>query len=314
MKTSIFDRLRHAVLAGLGISKGLPLHVVVEKLAHHHPESLSTLLRSFSPALAQSVFRSQCKSQSLGDNTILCRVLGHKKMFVLADDHGFTPHMIMEGYWEYWLTRYFAENIKPGDTVIDIGANLGYYTILAGDLVSTTGRVVAIEPNPKIFELLSKSVAHNGYGATSTLHNFALSAEGESGKKNFFVPANEPKNGRILPDDAKVASHEKRGEVLSIDLGNLAVSDFDRVDFIKIDVEGAELLVLHSLRTIIEKFRPKIVCEVNFFRGYGFEDIQAALGETGDLKYLGFDAKVRPLTKEMVADQNDQEDWLVCWP
>ena len=77
--------------------------------------------------------------------------------------------MIMDGFWEYWLTKYFAEQIKPGDTVIDIGANLGYYTLLAGDLVTATGRVVAVEPNPLVFELLSKSVKKAKRASTAVL-------------------------------------------------------------------------------------------------------------------------------------------------
>lgn len=314
MLKSIFNRLRYALVVGSDRAKPQSLDAVLSDLAHHHPDSLSTLLRSFSPAVVQSAFRSQCKSQYLGNNQILCRILGNKKMFVLGDDLGFSPHMVMEGYWEYWLTEYFALNIKRGDTVIDIGANLGYYTLLAGDLVCDSGRVIAVEPNPAVFRLLSKSVAHNGYDQRTTLHNFALAADGETGTRNFFVPTNEPKNGMILDEGRNVAAYKNQGEVMSIDLGHLKIEDFERVDFIKIDVEGAELGILQSLRPLIEKFRPKIVCEVNFNRGYGYEDIRSVLGGTDSLKYLGFDGKVRPLTKQMVQEQDNAEDWLVCWP
>lgn len=311
---SVLNFLRNNALAGLGLDKGQSLDAVVKNIVDHHPESLSTLLRRFDPAAAQHAIRAQCKSQYLGKNQILCRVLGNKKMFVIGDDLGFSPHMIMEGYWEYWLTEYFAKNIKSGDTVLDIGANLGYYSILAADLVGSSGRVVAVEPNPYVFSLLSKSIAHNGYQGCTQLHNFALAAEGETGSRNFFVPANEPKNGMLLPQDADLASHEKKGEVFSIDLGHLQNSEFDRLDFIKIDVEGAELPILQSLKPLIERFRPKIVCEVNFGRGYNYGDIQDALGESSQLKYLDYSGNVKALTKTMVEEQEDAEDWLVCWP
>jgi len=313
MMKSILNRLRYAALTGSGSDGDHPLELVLENLAHHHPSSLGTLLRSFRPALVQNTFRSRCKSQYLGNNQILCRVLGNKKMFVIGDDLGFSPHMIMEGYWEYWLTQYFANNIKPGDTVLDIGANLGYYTVLAADLVSDSGKVVAVEPNPYVFSLLSKSVAQNGFNSRCQLHNFALSAQGESGERNFFVPKNEPKNGLILNEGANIARHQELGEVFQVKLGHLDPDDFDRVDFIKIDVEGAEMAILKGLKPIIDKFRPKIVCELNFYRGYGYEDVQAVLGDEVELKYLGFDGKVRPLTKQMIEQQDDQEDWLLCW-
>lgn len=314
MTSSLLHRLLYAV--ALRPSKGgaSSLGKVLEELANNHHDSLSILLRHYRRSVVHNVFRSRCKSQYIGNNEILCRVLANKKMFVIGDDVGFSPHMIMEGYWEYWLTRFFAQNIRPGDTVIDIGANLGYYTILAGDLVGKEGRVVAVEPNPFVFSLLNKTVLHNGFHARTKLHNYALGTDEETGTRKFFVPANEPKNGTILPENANLAAHEKHGEVLDIRLGHLNPDDFERVDFIKIDVEGAELGVLQSLRPIIEKHRPKIVCEVNFHRGYGFEEIQRALGETGDLKYLDYDGNVQPLTKTMVEQQTNEDDWLVCWP
>lgn len=314
MTQSLLHRLLYAVAFRPGKGGAPALAKVTEELANNHPDSLATLLRHYRRAVVHNVFRSRCKSQYIGNNRILCRVLANKKMFVIGDDIGFSPHMIMEGYWEYWLTQYFAQNIKSGDTVLDIGANLGYYTILAADLVGKSGKVVAVEPNPFVYSLLSKTVLHNGYHSRTELHNFALAAHEETGTRKFFVPANEPKNGTILPDDANIAAHEQWGEVLDIDLGHLNPDDFERVDFIKIDVEGAELGVLKSLKPIIEKHRPKIVCEVNFHRGYRFEDIQQALGEEGDLKYLDYDGNVQPLTNEMVEQQTNTDDWLVCWP
>jgi FkbM family methyltransferase len=314
MSTSLLQRLLYAV--ALRPSKGgaWSLGKVMEELAHNHPDSLAILLRHYRRSVVHNVFRSRCKSQYLGNNQILCRILGNKKMFVIGDDVGFSPHMITEGYWEYWLTHYFAQNIKRGDIVLDIGANLGYYSILAGDLVGKEGKVVAVEPNPYVFSLLSKTVLHNGYSARTELHHFALATEEETGTRKFFVPANEPKNGTILPGDADLPAHEKMGQVMDIALGHLNPDDFERVDFIKIDVEGAELGVLQSLKPVIEKHRPKIVCEVNFHRGYGFEDIQQALGEDGDLKHLDYDGNVQPLTKSMVEQQTNEDDWLVCWP
>jgi FkbM family methyltransferase len=287
---------------------------VTHELALDTHMALSLLLKNFGAAFVTGVIRKRCKSQYLGKNQILCRVLANKKMFVMGDDLGFSPHMIMDGFWEYWLTKYFAEQIKPGDTVIDIGANLGYYTLLAGDLVTATGRVVAVEPNPLVFELLSKSVGVNGYLDRTQLHNIALTAAGQTRTKKLFVPKNEPKNGTLLPDDANIEAHQAKGEVLTIELGHLRPEDFERVDFIKIDVEGAELEVLRGLLPIIERFRPRIVCEVNFFRGYKFEDVQTILGETGDLKFLDLDGKVKALTKRMVEEQQKPDDWLVCWP
>lgn len=267
------------------------------------------LLDSSRPA-AEAHFVSRTRSQYLGGGSLLCQILGGLKLFVIGEDIGFTPHMIFEGYWEFWLTRHFAQVIRPGDTVIDVGANLGYYTMLAGDLVGDTGRVVAIEPNPDIFRRLTASIGVNGFTHRTEARNVALAGPGESGTRRFFVPHGEPKNGRFVnprEDETLLAAHGALSDVM---LGSIDPADFDRVDFIKIDVEGAELAVLDHLRPILEKFRPKVVCEVNFARGYGWDDVAAAFG-TEALTYLDFHNAVKPLTRAMAETQQLGEDWLI---
>ena len=270
----------------------------------------SILLRQGRPA-AEEYFTTRTRSQYLGKGTLLCQVLGGLKLFVLGDDVGFSPHMIFEGYWEFWLTRHFAEAIRPGDTVIDVGANLGYYTVLAADLVGPEGRVVAIEPNPEVFRRLSASIAVNGFSPRTSARNVALAGPGESGKRAFFVPAGEPKNGRFVGPQEHPDWLAGHGTVSEVALGRIDPDSFDRVDFIKIDVEGAELAVLEHLRPVLEKFRPKVVCEVNFARGYGWDDVVAAFG-TEALCFLDFDSVVKPLTRDMAETLQQGEDWLVC--
>lgn len=268
------------------------------------------LLEQPRPA-AEAHFVARTRSQYLGQGTLLCQVLGNLKLFAIGEDVGFTPHMLFEGYWEYWLTRHFAEAIRPGDTVIDIGANLGYYTLLAADLVGESGRVVAIEPNPEVFRRLASSIAVNGFTGRTEARNIALAAPGESGSRRFFIPAGEPKNGRFIApgeDPAWLAAH---GTLSEVKLGELSIHEFQSVDFIKIDVEGAELAVLAHLGPILERFRPKVVCEVNFARGYGWDDVVAAFG-TDALKFLDYDSSVKPLTRAMVETRQCGEDWLVC--
>jgi FkbM family methyltransferase len=271
---------------------------------------LRSLLLDRSRPSAEAHFASRTRSQYLGDGTLLCKVLGGLKLFVIGDDVGFSPHMIFEGYWEYWLTRHFAATIRPGDTVIDVGANLGYYTLLAADLVGETGHVVAIEPNPEVFRRLAASVRVNGFAGRTSTRNVALAAAGEGGTRPFFVPAGEPKNGRFVgagEDPAWLAAH---GKLFDVALGRINPDEFERVDFIKIDVEGAELAVLDHLRPVIERFRPKVVCEVNFARGYGWDELVEAFG-TEALSFLDYDSSVKPLTRAIAETQQKGEDWLV---
>lgn len=273
--------------------------------------NLRKLLLDKPRPIAEAHFTARTRSQYLGSGTLLCQILGDLKLFVMGEDVGFTPHMLFEGYWEYWLTRYFAQVISPGDTVLDIGANLGYYTLLAADLVGSRGQVVAIEPNPEVFRRLTASIGVNGFRGRAEARNVALAAPGESGSRRFFVPHGEPKNGRFVSAEDDLANLEAYGSIDEVQLGHIDPDSFQRIDFIKVDVEGAEIAVLHHLRPIFDRFRPKVVCEINFGRGYGWEEVVDAFG-SDDLSFLDFDSTIKPLTRSMAETLQCGEDWLVC--
>lgn len=262
---------------------------------------------------AENYFAKNTRCEYLGNDTMLCRILGNEKIFAIGSDAGLTPHLIFEGYWEFWLTLHFARMIKPGDTVIDVGANLGYYTLLAANLTGPEGHVLGIEPNPHVHDLLQKTIRVNGYSPYTRADNIAISSSPSGTKLPFFVPKDEPKNGRIIGEKENVDYLRKRGSVFEVACGELDVEQFSKVDFIKIDVEGAELQVLDHLRPIIEKFSPHIICEVNFHRGYSYEDVQDVLGTKEILNFLDYDGQIKPLTKESAQNERIGDDWLVCY-
>ncbi|WP_233247757.1 FkbM family methyltransferase [Caulobacter endophyticus] len=107
----------------------------------------------------EAEIRLRCASAFLGRGVSVCRVLGRYKLFVDGLDYGLGPHLLLDGYWEMWTTEAIARAVKPGMTVVDVGANLGYFTLLMADLVGAGGRVHAFEPNPQIATLLARSVS-----------------------------------------------------------------------------------------------------------------------------------------------------------
>ena len=280
----------------------------MSKIFHH--SKVARTLASLNRVQAEEHFTARTRSQYLGSNKLLCQILGEYKFFVSGDDVGLASHLLFDGYWEFWLTKFFADRIKPGDTVIDIGANLGYYSVLAADLVGPEGRMVAVEPNPAMFDLLRQSLQVNGFSARSDLRNIALGGD-ESGSMPFFVPRGEPKNGRFISANEDRDWLSRNGSIFDVKAESLSPDDYARVDFIKIDVEGAEVMVLDEIAPLIERFKPLIVCEVNFSRGYSYSDIVDRLGENGALKHLDFHSKVKPLTEQMTRTERKNDDWLV---
>lgn len=190
--------------------------------------------------------RGLCMSAYLGDGSALCRVLGRYKLFVDTCDVGLSSHLMLDGYWEMWLTEVLASVLKPGMVAVDIGANLGYFTMLMADLVGPGGSVHAFEPNPPIADRLEKSIDVNGFRERVWLHRSPLGRE-DGATVVLAVPAGEPKNAHITP------YADAFGAI------TLTTRRFDgypellRADVIKIDAEGAELDIWLGMGGLFEQ-------------------------------------------------------------
>jgi len=205
---------------------------------------------------AEAAIRHLCATVRLDDATTLCRVLGRYKMFVDTADLGLSPHLMLDGYWEMWVTEAILATVRPGMVAVDAGANLGYFTLLLADIVGREGRVHGFEPNPHIMRLLDRSVRLNGFAGRVRLHDAPLAAS--SGLPvRLVVPAGEPKNAYLSPHPpgAEPPCAEPPG-ALGHDLRTLCLDDAigeGRLDFVKIDVEGAEREVWRGMRRIVAR-------------------------------------------------------------
>jgi FkbM family methyltransferase len=160
----------------------------------------------------------------------------------------------------------FREDLEPelqllpkllpkGGTFIDIGANVGVYSVLAASAVGPAGRVVAVEPFPDIYAQLYRNVAANGFGATIRTRNFCIS--NLTGPITLWMNHGRPHSFSLNREgDAGGLS------VLSIRLDDLvAWEKLDRLDYLKIDAEGAELSILEGTERTLREFRPIIQVE-----------------------------------------------------
>lgn len=244
----------------------------------------------------------------LGRERVLCRVLGRYKLYVDTSDVGFGAHVIMDGLWESWLTVFMARRIQPGMSVVDIGANHGYYTLMFADLVGPEGRVAAIEPSPRMVELLKRSVAVNGFSNRVTIHECAAVSE-DGVELTLITPDHEPKNAHIVP--ASYAGHSESISVQGSRLETL-LHDWPRIDFMKIDVEGAEEAALAGAWPILERDRPDVLLEFSAIRCADPEDLLARLELLyGQYRTVTFDSTLVPITKAELLDRSRTEDWIL---
>ncbi len=188
----------------------------------------------------------------LGGNVGLCRVLGRLKLYVDAADSGLTPHLVLDGYWELWITELLVKRLRSGMTAIDVGANVGYHSLSMAELVGPNGKVHAFEPNPPIADLLVRSAHVNGLSDRVTLHRDALGAN-DGDRFRLHVPENYPGGASLVPED-----REDGGALVE----TRRLDSFEALldaDLIKIDAEGAEQDIWEGMAALIARDRPLVI-------------------------------------------------------
>ena len=257
----------------------------------------------------QDAIRRRARAVHLGENVMLARALGRYSMFLAADDVGFATHIIMDGYWESWITRFMISRIRPGTTVVDVGANFGYYTLVMADLVGPTGKVLAFEPNPFVAAALRKTMSVNGFGQTADIVEAAVS-DGTRRSLAFIVPPGEPKNGYLTDIDPASRPDAFAVPVQSLD-DHLA--SHSRIDFLKIDAEGAEEAIIRGMRGLVARDRPEILLEFNAGRGSDpaglLDTLQMTYGPV--LRTIDHSGEVVEISRERVLGESVGQDWML---
>jgi FkbM family methyltransferase len=175
--------------------------------------------------------------------------------------------ILLEGMWDPTLTRFINSTLKPGDVFIDVGAHVGYFTLLAGRRVGPLGTVLSIEPNPVALEELRLNVERSHLGNVLLAHT----ACGDSYDPVRLYLHTES-NSSMASLSAANATSGATVDVACTRLDDLCQErGVARVQLVKIDVEGAELSVLRGMERILREMRPVIVLELDphLLAGFG---------------------------------------------
>jgi FkbM family methyltransferase len=261
-----------------------------------YPQQLAT----WSRLRLETQIKRRTQIAYLGGGIALARVLGRHKMFLRTADRGFAGHVMLDGYWEIWLTQFLARMVQIGMTVIDVGANFGYYTLLMGDAVGPTGRVVAIEPNPEAVSLLRETVSLNGYASRTTIVAQALSDQ--EGSALLFCPDGEPKNALLVPHRNYPGGQTV--EISTLTLDSIAEKT-GKIDLIKIDAEGAEVAIARGMQELIRRDKPMLVLEFNAARYPNPEEfLDSLVNSYASVRELSLDGDLQPLDRASVTDKS----------
>ena len=193
------------------------------------------------------------------------------RIYVDASDPDVGRHVEANNY-EQDVTAVFRRLLRPGMGVIDVGANIGYFTMLSATLVGAEGHVLAVEPNPRNLRLLEASRRLNGFAQVTVAQ---VAAGRETGL--LVLHAAQSNGTTSMPPDGFDALLTAE-TVPSLRLDDLASSG-RRIDLIKVDVEGAEYNALLGGRGIIARDRPSIISEFS-------PDLMPGISGIGGTDYL----------------------------
>jgi FkbM family methyltransferase len=228
----------------------------------------------------------------------------HAATFAYGEsDVGIAEFVLTNGDYEEETRKVVMQTLKPGDVFFDLGANIGYFTVLAAKCVGPNGRVIAFEPTPATRSYLERNVQGNGVGRIVAVESFAISER--RGVAYFEVGTQSECNS--------IATNARSGTG-TIEVQTIGIDDYCeekgllRIDMIKMDIEGQELKAIRSMvqssnrnpqLKIIFEYNAEVVSKsgegvADFFdllSSYGFCRFTALLPEPVDFKAdadLGF--------------------------
>lgn len=231
------------------------------KLAGHG--SAADLRRDFLTSAEFSKRNGPDLAYSASRCVVIKEIDADLRLFVDLSDVAIGLNIVRDRY-EVDESRFIEATVRPGDTVLDIGANVGFHTIRMASRVGSTGCVYAFEPVVQNLELLDRSIRENGFeGRVVVVRQAVGEASGEA--EMVFLSLDERafnSGGASLraPDGKLLPGHQViRVPVLALDNYPLRRP----IRFIKIDIEGAEPLAMRGARELLRSDRPPILSEIH---------------------------------------------------
>ena len=195
------------------------------------------------------------------ENGLIKRRIGNHVMYLDPKDSGISKTLrrmrpngeMREPAFMHILTK----ETKKGMTALDLGANIGYVTLILAELVGNTGQVYALEADPKNFKILSKNINTNGYN--HFVYPYHLGGSNKTGNLRFYQSAHSNLG----------SMHKTEHANYSVDVPVTTMDDFfkdkELPNFIKMDIEGHEVEVLEGMYQTLKNSRPpvKLLMEVH---------------------------------------------------
>lgn len=171
-------------------------------------------------------------------------LLGNQKLYIDKQDLIISEKLLCSKVWEDHETKLYIKSLQKGQILLDIGAHIGYYTLLGSEIVGKKGKVYAFEPDPKNFQILQRNVKENKC-TNVVLINKAVCDRG--GKIKLYLNKENTGDHR---------TYNSKGGRKSIEIDSISLDEYfsanQKVDFIKIDIQGGEFKALKGASKILK--------------------------------------------------------------
>ena len=219
---------------------------------------LNAYTRRFSfPRKGLKYFLKAAKWLGIENRTYCKRLANDFYMRVNPSEH-IQQQLFWYGHYEQELGALIKKILKPGDIFLDIGANIGYFSLLAAKH-EPTARIISFEPVSTVFKMLEENISRNdaknvealnaGVGEKKEEREIYLSGEDNIGMSSFQKPGN-------------YSGKTERVKVITVDEW-FKSSGLAKVDLIKLDVEGSELAAVKGMTMTLQNFKPPVIIEIN---------------------------------------------------
>lgn len=208
-------------------------------------------------------------------------IIKHNKHKFPYYGNGDRSEVLYHSKWnQFYKEELFKinEHISKGDVVIDVGGNLGFFTLILSELVGTTGKVYTFEPSPEIFERLNRTILINNL---NNVESFMVGFGEEEGNTELYY---NPSQSGLTSIVQKISSGTTLEEIKLTTLDKFSRKINKRISFIKIDTEGYESQVLLGGTSVLSKDKPTICIELS---GQYIESSRAALKILKKFDYTG---------------------------
>jgi FkbM family methyltransferase len=215
-------------------------------------------------------------------------VLGHI-LFLDRDD---SMALSLNGIYEPIETNVVIENVNLGDTILDIGANIGYYSLLFANLVGSEGKVYAFEPDPESFRLLEKNIRENSCEA---IFPYQKAVSNENAEITLYLDRFNNLDHTIFES----SDYRNAVSISAVRLDDFFEEDL-HVDFIKMDIQGAEGLALEGMKSLLDRNKQIKILTEFWPTGLSKAGIQPErfLTNLKNMGFILFDLKKEGKTKE----------------